>query len=168
MRTSNLGCRGYIIYDEGLLDICLQMREDGVLPRNTTFKISALFSVANPSALKFWADYLNPTDSINPARNLAVSTLAAMRTVAEQPLDVHAYWRTSVVRTKDAAEIVRTSSPVYFKNARSGTHAGNGITAHDQVKQSGRLVEAIKRDCKGAEQATLGETAFGVPVEPEK
>lgn len=163
LRALSLGCRGFIIYDEGLLNVCLKMRADDVLPSDTMFKLSSLFSVANPSSLTFWGDLLNPRDSINPVRDLTVPMLSAMRTAIQQPLDIHAFWQTKVVRTPDAAEIAMKTAPVYFKNARSGTHVWSEITLEDQLLQSKRLVEAIERENSHIEQASSGQAGFGLP-----
>jgi len=72
MRDLELGCRGFLIYDEGMMLACAELRRDGLITPETTFKISANVSVANPLALKFWIEKaeLEPNDRVNPVRDM--------------------------------------------------------------------------------------------------
>ncbi|NIM45090.1 MAG: hypothetical protein GTN80_05605 [Nitrososphaeria archaeon] len=151
MRDLELGCRGFLVYDEGMMLVCFQMRRDGLIPPETTFKISACISVANPLALKFWIEKaeLEPNDSVNPVRDLTMPMLAAMRAVSDQPLDLHAYWSTSLSRTLDTPEIVRVAAPVYFKISRFGP----GVTIEERVLQGLRIVETVQRYYPEAKQS---------------
>ena len=164
MRCLELGCRGFLVYDEGMILAVSKLRQDGVIPPETTFKISANVSISNPLAFKFWVEKasLQPNDSLNPIRDMTLPMLAAMRAISGQPMDVHAYWGTSIARTLDTPEIVRVAAPVYFKVSIFG----QGVSVADKFFQSFRVVEAIKRyypDAKQSERNTSGAILPALP-----
>jgi hypothetical protein len=164
MRSIELGCRGFLVYDEGMILAVTQMRRDGIIPPETTFKVSANISVSNPLALKFWVEKadLQPNDSLNPIRDMTLPMLAAMRAVTEQPLDVHAYWSKSIARTMDTPEIVRVVAPVYFKVSMFGP----GVTARDKFMQAMRVVETIERFYPEAKQSKRNAKGAILPAKP--
>lgn len=163
-RCIELGARGFLVYDEGMILICTQLRRDGLIPPETTFKISANISVSNPLALKFWVEKagLEPYDSLNPIRDMTLPMLAAMRAVTDQPLDVHAYWSTNLARTMDTPEIVRVVAPVYFKVSMSGS----GITVKDKFLQGLRVAETIQRYYPEAKQSKNNAKGSILPAKP--
>jgi hypothetical protein len=161
LRASELGCRGFLMYDEGVLMVALRMRADGKLPPETKFKISANVSVANAAALKFWFDLMGPHDEINPVRDLTLPMIAAMRQVTDRAIDIHIFHRASVSRTMEAPEIVRVSSPVYLKNARSGP----GIGVEERTLQCFTVIETIRRRLPEARQSEPGAEGLAIPVQ---
>jgi len=164
MRDIELGCRGFLMYDEGMLLVCSKMRRDGLIPPETTFKISACISVSNPLALKFWIEKvgLEPNDSVNPIRDMTLPMLAAMRAVTAQPMDIHAYWSTNLARTMDTPDMVRVAAPVYFKVSMFGP----GVTIEDKVLQGLRVVETIRRYYPEAKQSRNRSKGSTLPAEP--
>ena len=162
MRCIELGCRGFLVYDEGMILAVTQMRREGIIPPETTFKVSANISVSNPLALKFWVEKadLQPNDSLNPIRDMTLPMLAAMRAVTDQPLDVHAYWSTSLARTMDTPEILRVVAPVYFKVSMFGP----GVTAKDKFMQTMRVVETIERYYPEAKQSAHNAKGAVLPA----
>jgi hypothetical protein len=161
LRASELGCRGFLMYDEGVLLAALRMRREGILPSATKFKISANVSVANAAAVKFWFDLLDPQDEINPVRDLTLPMLAAMRQISDRPLDIHVFHRASVARTMEAPEIVRIGAPVYLKNARS--NPGTGV--EERVLQGFRMIDTIRAELAEARQSRPGAKGLAVPAE---
>ena len=162
LRASNLGCMGFLMYDEGVLLIALGMRRDGILPPQTKFKISANISVANAAGIKFWSDVLGPQDEINPVRDLTLPMIAAMRKVTDHPMDIHVFHRTTVARIMESPEIVRVGSPVYLKNARFGP----GVGVEDRTLQCFRVIETIRAHLPEARQSEPGAEGLAVPAEP--
>ena len=162
MRAAELGCRGFLLYDEGLLPIACKMRRDGRLPPETKFKISANLSIANASAIRFWFGLLGPQDTINPVRDLTLPMISAMREVTDNPLDIHIFWGNSIARTMDAPEIVRVGSPVYFKNAWFGP----GITFEDHLFQAVCALEMVEKNYPDAKQSKPGARDLCVPASP--
>jgi len=164
MRCLELGCRGFLIYDLGMLTICTKLRHDKLIPPETTFKISANVSISNPLELKFWVEKgeLEPNDSLNPIRDMTLPMLAAMRAVTAQPLDIHAYWGTSIARTLDTPEIVRVAAPVYFKVSLFGP----GVAVEDKFLQGLRVVETIQRYYPEAKQSKNRAKGTVLPAKP--
>ncbi len=164
MRCLELGCRGFLVYDEGMIMAVSQLRKDGLIPPETTFKVSANVSVSNPLALKFWIEKaeLQPNDSLNPIRDMTLPMLAAMRAVTDQPMDVHAYWGTVIARTMDTPEIVRVAAPVYFKVSMFGPK----VTARDKFMQGLRVVETIERYYPEAKQSPNNAKGAVLPAKP--
>jgi hypothetical protein len=160
LRASELGCRGFLMYDEGVLMVALRMRAEGKLPPETKFKLSANVSVANAAALKFWFDLLGPQDEINPVRDLTLPMIAAMRRVTDRAIDIHIFHRARVSRTMEAPEIVRVGSPVYLKNARSG----HGIGVEERTLQGFRAIDAIRRRLPEARQSKRGAEGLAIPA----
>ena len=166
LRCIELGARGFLVYDEGMILVCNQLRRDGLIPPETTFKISACISISNPLALKFWIEKANlkPNDSLNPIRDMTLPMLAAMRSITNQPLDVHAYWSTNLARTMDTPEIVRIVAPVYFKVSMFGP----GLTVKDKFLQGMRVVETIQRYYPEAKQSKIRAKGAILPAKPGK
>ena len=159
LRAVELGCRGFLMYDEGLLWIACEMREEGRLPSNTKFKVSANISIANAAGIKFWFNLLKPGDSINPIRDLTLPMIASMREVTDNPLDLHIFWGDSIVRVMDSPEIVRVGSPVYLKNAMRASE-------EDRLLMSMRSVEEIKKYYHEAKQSKTGLKDSCIPEKP--
>jgi hypothetical protein len=164
MRCLELGCRGFLVYDEGMMTIVAQLRKDKLIPEETTFKVSACISVSNPIALKFWIEKaeLGPNDSLNPIRDMSLPMLAAMRAVTNQPFDVHAYWGTVLARTLDTPEMVRVAAPVYFKVSLFGP----SVTQEDKFYQALRIVETINRYYPEAKQSKNKAKGTVIPSKP--
>ncbi len=162
LRVSELGCRAFLMYDEGVILVALRMRSEGLLPADTKFKISANISVANPAAVKFWFDLLGPDDEINPTRDLTLPMIAALRQVTDHPFDLHTFHRTTVARIMEAPEMVRVGSPLYLKNARFGP----GVDLEARTLQGFRVVEALRKAMPEARQSAPGALGLAVPAEP--
>lgn len=160
LRLAELGCRGFLMYDEGVILIALRLRREGVLPADCKLKISANVSVANAAAVRFWSELLGPEDEINPVRDLTLPMIAAMRRVTDRPLDIHVFHRTTVARTLEAPEIVRVGAPVYLKNARFGP----GVSLDDRVLQGFRMLDVLRRRAPGARQSLPGAKGLAVPA----
>jgi len=164
MRCIELGCRGFLVYDEGMMTIIAQLRKDKLIPPETTFKVSACISISNPLALRFWIQKaeLGPNDSLNPIRDMTLPMLAALRAITDQPLDVHAYWGTSLARTLELPEMLRVAAPVYFKVSLFGS----GITQDDKFYQAKRVVETIQRYYPEAIQSKNRAKGTVMPAKP--
>jgi len=158
-RAIELGCRGFIMYDEGLLGIAVKLRKDGKIPPETKFKISANISVSNAASIKFWTDRIAPGDGINPTRDLTLPMIAAMRQVTENALDIHVLWHKSIARIMDAPEIVRVGAPLYLKNSWRG---GKGDT-EDRCLQGIRVVQTINEYYPEAKQSKPGAPDMCIP-----
>ena len=86
-RAINLGCKSFLIYDEGLLWLLNEMRSVEEIPHNCSFKVSAHCGHGNPCAAKLLESI--GAGSINPIRDIQLQMLAAMRQAINIPIDVH-------------------------------------------------------------------------------
>ena len=78
-RAVSLGVRGILLYDEGLLYVLNQMRNDGELPKNLHFKMSAHAGHGNPASAKLLESIgLNSTSSSEIAGIVAFKFLIAL------------------------------------------------------------------------------------------
>ncbi len=76
-RAVELGVRGILLYDEGLLWVLGKMREAGELPENMHFKVSAHTGHGNPASAKLLEEL--GADSFNPVRDLQMNMIAALQ-----------------------------------------------------------------------------------------
>jgi hypothetical protein len=97
-RGIDLGGRGFLIYDEGLLWLVNQMRKDGELPGDIVFKSSAHLGHCNPASFKVLESL--GADSINPVRDLQLPMMAALRAAVKVPLT---FTRTTPLRRVDSS-----------------------------------------------------------------
>lgn len=156
LRATNMGCRGFLMYDEGLLYIASKMRKEGILPSDMKFKISANVSVANASAIKFWFSLLEPQDSINPVRDLTLPMISSLREVTDNALDIHLLWGLNLRRHMDAPEIVRIGSPVYLKNSMRASY-------EERFLQGVRYVELLQKVYPDGKQSKPGAKSLAIP-----
>ncbi|HCM82989.1 MAG TPA: peptidase [Rhodospirillaceae bacterium] len=149
-RGIELGVRSFIIYDEGLLWVLSNMRKDGALPPEITFKVSAHCGHCNPASLKVMESL--GADSINPVRDLQLPMIAALRAAIDIPLDCHTDTPPSsgnFNRVYEAPVMVRIASPVYLKSGNSAVSAhGLKTTAEngrDMARQAAIMMEFMSR-----------------------
>ena len=86
-RAAELGVRGIVVYDEGLLWVLGKMRKSGELPKNMHFKVSAHTGHGNPASARLLEEL--GADSVNPVRDLQINMLAEMRCAIKISMDVH-------------------------------------------------------------------------------
>jgi len=167
-RIADLGCRGALVYDEGLLWVLNEMRKAGELPKNMRFKNSAHNGQGNPTSFKLLQDL--GADSINPVRDLSLPMLAALRQAVDVPLDLHTDnppGSGGFIRVYEAPEMVRVAAPVYLKTGNSViaghgqlTTAQNGI---DMARQASIVIEMVKKYYPEAVQSKAGQPDMHIP-----
>ncbi|HAA46942.1 MAG TPA: hypothetical protein DCE03_00380 [Synergistaceae bacterium] len=116
MRNLEAGFRGFLVYDEGALMILNKMREEGFIPKETTFKWSVFGGYCNPAGAKFLEGA--GVNSMNPLSDVSLPILSSIRKAVDMPLDVYMIIVDAfggMYRAYEAPEIVRVASPVYFK-----------------------------------------------------
>ncbi|MFE0652990.1 U32 family peptidase [Streptomyces sp. NPDC059534] len=141
LRGVDLGIRGFVVYDEGLLSVVGEARRQGLLPPDVWFKASAHMGCANPVSARL-LERLG-ADSVNPVRDLPLGTIRAIRGQISIPIDLHTDNPPSsggFVRTYEAPDMVRMARPVYLKSGNSVlrehgqfTDASDGERMADQV-----------------------------------
>jgi len=86
-RAVELGIRGILVYDEGLMWVLDEMRKQGELPKDVHFKASAHCGHCNPASFQMLEKL--GADSINPVRDLSLPMMSALRQSTKVPLDLH-------------------------------------------------------------------------------
>lgn len=115
-RCLEAGHRGFLVPDEGILYVVNQLREEGIIPQETKFKVSVFAGHGNAVGGKLLEDM--GADSYNPLGDLTLPMLAAIRQVNDIPLDVYMSLVNSMggfQRHVESDEIARICAPVYFK-----------------------------------------------------
>jgi hypothetical protein len=168
-RGIDIGCRGFLIYDEGMLWLVGQMRKDGELPSDIIFKTSAHLGHCNPCSFKLLESL--GADSINPVRDLQVPMHAALRAAVKAPLDIHTDNPPAsggFIRVYEAPEIVRVAAPVHLKTGNSVVSAHGQITSGTDGKrmadQASIVVEMVSKYYPEATQTKRGAEDLRIPV----
>ncbi len=116
LRCCDAGFRGFLVWDEGVLWLMNKLREEGIIPKNTVFKVSIYTGHGTPFSAKVLQDL--GANTFNPIGDISLPTLAAIRKVIDIPMDIHVYlfdqWG-GFNRFYECAEIARIASPCYFK-----------------------------------------------------
>lgn len=156
-RAAELGVRGFLVYDEGLLMLLHELRQAGELPVNAIFKASVHLGCANPLSARVYEKL--GADTINPVPDLDLSMLRDMRRAVSCPLDVFsdtAEEAGGFLRTHEIPEIVRVAAPVYLKCGAISQPRQNHLPTEgelrERIRQTACVVEALARhDLAGAE-----------------
>ena len=116
-RCLDAGLRGFLITDEGMLVLLNGMREKGIIPEDTTFKVSVFAGHGTAAGGKLVQEL--GANSFNPLGDLTLPMLASIRQGGVNiPLDVYMSLVESMgnfQRFHEAGEIARVASPVYYK-----------------------------------------------------
>jgi hypothetical protein len=136
-----IGFRGFLVWDEGVLSLVNTMKQNGDLPQDIIFKMSIFAGHANPAGVKL-VESLG-AGSCNPVADLTLPELAAIRSVVRIPLDIHIQLWASMGgynRIYECPEIARVASPCYFKmEPGPGLHMYMPwVTSEDGLAELGR------------------------------
>ncbi|MCL2687769.1 MAG: peptidase [Methanobrevibacter sp.] len=144
-RAVDLGVKGIVIYDEGLLWVLAKMRESGELPNDIKFKLSAHAGTSNPASAKLFESI--GLDSLNPVRDLSPSMIASIRSAIDIPIDLHTENPKSTggfIRHYEVPEFIKIASPVYLKTGGSVAKHHSWDTTDDEANQRIKQVELVK------------------------
>ena len=145
-RAAHIGCRGFLVYDEGCLWILNEMRKAGEIPEDCHFKISAHTGHGNPCSAKLLETI--GADSINPVRDIQLQMLAALRAAIDIPIDIHTENPKSsggFIRHYEVPEFIRVAAPVYLKTGGSVAANHSYDTTVDEAKKRAKQVALVKR-----------------------
>lgn len=116
VRATELGVKCLLVADEGVLWTLHRLRAQGVLPADTTFKVSALIGPVNPASYSVF-EHLG-ADSVNIPSDLTLAQLTEIRRTSRAPMDLYIEAPDDLggyVRMYEAAELIRRGSPLYIK-----------------------------------------------------
>jgi hypothetical protein len=163
------GCRGFLVYDEGMLWVANEMRKEGELPKEIVFKASAHLGHCNPASFRVLQEL--GADSINPVRDLQISMIAALRAAVRVPIDVHTDnppGSGGFIRVYEAPEIVRVGAPVHCKTGNSVVSGHGQMTSATDGKrmaeQAAIVVEMLNKYQPGLKQSGRRASDMRIPV----
>lgn len=134
-KAVELGVRGILLYDEGLLYVLNQMRKDGEIPKNVKFKLSAHAGCSNPASAKLYEN--NGLNSLNPVRDLQIPMIASIRNAIDISLDLHTENPKSTggfIRHYEVPKMIQVAAPVYLKTGGSVAKTHNWDTTESEAK----------------------------------
>ena len=145
-RGCELGCKGFLVYDEGCLWLLNEMRKAGELPQDIHFKISAHMGVCNPCSAYLMESI--GANSINPVRDIQLQMLAALRQGITVPIDIHTENPASsggFIRHYEVPEMIRVAAPIYLKTGGSVAKTHSWDTTADDAKKRAKQIALVKR-----------------------
>lgn len=170
LRLADLGCRGLVVYDPGVLSLLNEMRQEGTLPDNMYFIGSSHMMTANP----FIAKSLSAmgANSLVVIHDASLVNLQGMRqlcpdVILDVPIDVYKD-KGGYIRYNEVAEIVQIASPVVLKLGTSAQANPYDRLSDDIVKNRVRKVfvaiDHIKRVLGESVQQYLPDEYKCLPV----
>lgn len=175
VRCVDLGFRGFLVWDEGVLSLLDGMRQNGDLPLDIIFKVSVFAGHANAAGVKL-VESLG-AGSCNPVADLSLPQLASIRKVVNLPLDVHIQLWTSMGgynRIYESPDIARVTSPCYFKMEPGpglgmympwGTSEdGLAELAREKIRSVKNIIELIEDTQPGLKVSKQGAEDLRVPL----
>lgn len=145
-RAARLGCRGFLVYDEGCLWILSEMRKAGEIPAECHFKVSAHAGHGNPCSARLLESI--GADSINPVRDIQLQMLAAMRQAVNCPIDIHTENPKSTggfIRHYEVPEMIRVAAPIYLKTGGSVAATHSWDSTEDDARKRAKQCALVKR-----------------------
>lgn len=177
LRATEAGIRSFLVGDLGLLSVVTRMQEEGELPSETVWKISAYMGVSNPATIKALAGM--GAGSVNIPADVTLEQLSEIRASVSAPLDL--YLETPdgmgpVVRGHEIADFVAVGSPLYAKmglaNAAGVYPSGGHVidiaiaNAREKVRRASIALEWLRRMRPESHQSKPHAAGLGVPVAP--
>jgi hypothetical protein len=133
IRLTEMGCRGLIAYDLGVIRLLSQMRTAGLLPAELMIKASSHCIVSNPLTARIYFE--NGANSVTTMHDLGLAVLQEMRAASPEltidlPTDVYGT-KGGFIRFYEVPELVQICSPMMLKiGASAQSHP------HDPVNEN--------------------------------
>ncbi|MFE9401607.1 hypothetical protein ACFYNY_07515 [Streptomyces sp. NPDC006530] len=172
LRATELGVRCLLVADEGVLWTLHRLREQGLLPADTTFKVSALIGPVNPASVAVYERL--GADSVNVPSDLTSAHFTEIRRVSAVPLDLYIEAPDDLggyVRMYEAAELIRRAAPLYLKFGLSrapgiypyGAHLRDVAldTARERVRRGRLVLDLLARHDADGGMSPLGSRLPG-------
>jgi len=145
-RAAKLGCRSFLVYDEGALWVLNEARKVGEIPSDCKFKVSAHVGHGNPCSGKLLESI--GANSFNPVRDIQLQMMAAIRQAITIPLDLHTENPASsggFIRHYEVPEMIRVAAPLYLKTGGSVAKTHSWESTADDAKKRAKQVMLVKR-----------------------
>jgi len=167
-RAIDLGVRGFLVYDEGLLFLIGKMREAGEIPENCIFKVSVHAGCSNPMSAILYEQL--GADCINLVPDLDLPMLSAIRRAVNCPLDLFSDTSGEAggfIRTYDVPEFIKIAAPVYLKCGPISQAKQNYLPSREElrerIKQTRCVIEHVNRYYPGAQPVSRDEKTLAIP-----
>lgn len=167
-RAAELGIRGIVVYDEGLLWALGKMREEGEIPEDMHFKVSAHTGHGNPASAMLLEEI--GADSFNPVRDLQIPMIASIRNAIDISIDLHTENPKSsggFIRHYEVPDIIKYAAPVYLKTggAVAGHHGWDTTEkqAEERIRQVSLVQNMINRYYDDAVMSKRGASDLAIP-----
>jgi hypothetical protein len=178
MTCIDLGFRGFLVIDEGLLWLLNEMKKNGDIPQDVTFKVSIYAGHANAAGGKVLE--MLGAGTFNPVADLTLPQLAAFRQAVNIPLDLHILLTESFggyTRFYDGPEMARVCAPCYFKIEPGPACAATGAALYKpwvgeamlaewgraKVKYAQIIHEIIQENNPELRMSALGPADLAIP-----
>ncbi|MDE3082969.1 MAG: hypothetical protein KGJ39_06080 [Acidobacteriota bacterium] len=173
-RAVEMGIRGFLIADTGLMEILAAMQREGELPSSIVWKISAVLAPSNPVAFRQLVEIGGTT--VNVPSDMNLHELAELRALSDAPIDLYLEAPDSlggVVRGHELAEIALVAAPLYAKfglrNARAvypaGGHLDDAVVGNvrEKVRRAQLALEWLDASGVDLVMSKPGAEGIGVP-----
>lgn len=173
-RCIDLGFRGFLVWDEGVLWLLNQMRAGGEIPKDIVFKMSIYAGHANACGARLLQDL--GANTFNPIGDLSLPAFASIRKACQIPIDVHIYlfdaWG-GFNRFWEGPDFARICSPCYFK-IEPGVSVGAlyrpwtspdflAFFAREKVKFAQIIHEIIQENQPSLKLSEIGPADLAIP-----
>lgn len=145
-RAVKIGCRSFLVYDEGCLYVLNEFRKAGEIPKECRFKVSAHTGFGNPCSAKLLQSI--GADSVNPVRDIQLQMLSSIRQAIDIPIDVHTENPASsggFIRHYEVPEMIRIASPIYLKTGGSVAKTHSWDSSNEDAKNRAKQIMLVKR-----------------------
>lgn len=145
-RANALGCKSFLLYDEGLLWILNEMRKEKAISQDIRFKVSAHAGHGNPCSVKLLENI--GANSVNPVRDIQLQMLAALRQAIDIPIDIHTENPASsggFIRHYEVPEMIRVAAPIYLKTGGSVAKSHSWESTEDDARKRAKQIQLVKR-----------------------
>jgi len=178
MRCIEIGFRGFLAIDEGLLWLLNEMRKNGDIPEDVVFKVSIYAGHASAAGARVLE--MLGADTFNPVADLSLPQFASIRQASDIPLDMHIILTESFGgynRFYDGPDMARVCAPCYFKiEPGPGCGAGPGalykpwtspdalsFLAREKVKYAQTIHELIQENYPEITMSAQGAEDLAIP-----
>lgn len=172
LRATELGVKCLLVADEGVLWTLHRARTAGIIPADTTLKVSALIGPVNPAAYAVYERL--GADSLNVPSDLTLAHLTEIRRVSGAPMDMYVEAPDDLggyIRMYEIAELIRRGAPLYLKFGLAKAPAiypyGAQLrdvtldTARERVRRGRLALDLLARHGAGAGMSPLGSRLPG-------
>lgn len=173
-RGCDLGLRGVLVADWGLLQVVGEMKRRGALPGNLVVKTSIQLPAANPAAARLLQEL--GAGTVNIPVDLSLPQIAALRRAIDLPIDFYVEAPDGFggfLRYYELPELIRVAAPLYVKlglrNAPDLYPSGGHLEATavalsvERVRRARLALDMIARYAPEAVLGDLGAPDLGVP-----